>query len=147
MTNRTSHLAHFRSRCQAGLPVWFDHRPDGTTLRQGTSTNPLPAVPLLYARLDRPTGRLLLHYVISPGRVKSVMLENETLTVPRRCTISNSVSRLLHISPEKRLLRKGRHPLLNDGHFLTASVGVVSAHQGLEITAVYPRGAYRKQNA
>jgi len=109
----------YLTECRNGLPVRFRSRGTGLELVTPARDYPDTRVPMIYARLDRPTGRLLLHFLQSGANGR-----REYFTVPAECLISPTVARLLELGRGRHALRPGKYLLLTDDFFATASVGL-----------------------
>ena len=123
MKNPPINLLRYWSRCQKGLPVYFAQTPAGRlSLRLGCSLKASDAPPLLYARLNKPTGRLLLHFIRTQSLEGLSLLQGGMLRIPAGCVLNAGLAELLSLPPEDHQLRAGTYPLLSDKRFLTASI-------------------------
>lgn len=135
MKNHSISLTHYWNRCRKGLPVSFSGRPGrGLILRLESAAVVKNAASLVYARLDEPTGRLLLHFVRTAQLIEHASFKNDVLQVPVNSVISPSVARLLRLPGDRYHLRPGNYPLLTDEQFSTASVRLIRM-QRAEVSA------------
>jgi hypothetical protein len=126
MKNPTISLLRYWSRCQQGLPVYFAaNAGGGHSLSLGPTAKASATGPRVYARLDRPTERLLLHFVRTGAPSNCVLLRGDVLHLPEGSTISSQLARQLFLPADHYHLRPGKYPLLSDQRFLTASVEII----------------------
>lgn len=114
----------FWKRCQQGLPVQFRNSPatNYPGLHLGLPPGQSEERELVYARIDRPTARLLLHFLRTPASDK---LNRSTLTIGPNCRLSPTVARLLRLGSQRVIIRPGNYPVLIDDRFLTVSVALI----------------------
>ena len=82
-----------------------------------------------YLRLDRPTGRLLLHFdttAITEG-VRQQHFPADRFRVPASYRLPSWVVRGLELPAAVYRIVPGEYPALGDGEFTTLSVGLTTA--------------------
>ena len=126
MKNPPITLVRYWSRCQQGLPVYFaTNAGGGHSLSPGSTAKASATRPRVYARLDRPTGRLLLHFVRTGAQGNCVLLRGDVLDLSEGSTINSQLAHQLFLPADHCNLRPGKYPLLSDQRFLTASVEIL----------------------
>ncbi|MEM6769869.1 MAG: hypothetical protein AAF597_04705 [Bacteroidota bacterium] len=125
MKNNTTNLALYWSRCQTGVPVRIEVVP-GAGLRLGAGNAPnSTTAPLAYARVNSPTGRLLLHFVRTEALYHQPYLQRDTLLISAQSYLRPTLARLLGLPNTHFQLRPGNYPLLTDQHFTTAAIAII----------------------
>lgn len=130
MKKPSINLLRYWSRCQKGAPVSFDSASYGKlSLRLGCSSEASDTGPMLYARINIPTGRLLVHFLWTDALKDLALLQNGMLRIPDGSTLGPRLAHLLSLPEERHQLRPGEYPLLTDERFLTASIELVRTRQ------------------
>jgi hypothetical protein len=130
----------FLANCQRGVPVevYFgqrgQHQQIDLRLYNESRKDIITASVLAYARIDRPTGRLLVHFLrqsLPAQQLVSAFSRNQ-LSISSEGTIAPAAARLLGLPEGHYTLPTGQYPVLTDDHFATVSLRL----QSMQLQAV-----------
>lgn len=109
-------LVLFKEVAHGGL---FTEAPENTSPENYTSSS-LCA----YARIDKVTGRLLIHFIKKSSKraYKFLQFFTNELIIREACVLETTVFETGVLERSKYVLSPGTYPLMDDVHLLTASV-------------------------